>query len=158
MGKLDFGQTVTLLANLGVIAGIIFLAIEVGQNQASLEEANSINRANSATAALEYFNEQRILLAQDGELAEIWVKGTSGSDLTPVEQVRFSSVCDSLIWTFVAVYQRYSSLGQHFEAEGIVDDARDTIQRPGLRECWEGNRATIVANGNEAFVNAVERH
>lgn len=156
MVKLDFGQTITVLANLGVIAGIIFLAIEVSQNQASLEEANSINRANSATAALEYFNEQRVLLAQDGELAEIWLKGTSGSNLTPVEQVRFSSVCDSLLWTFVAVYQRYASLGQDFEAEGIVADARETIQRPGLSECWENNRATIIANGNAVFVESVE--
>ena len=32
MKKIDFGQTVSILANIGVIAGIIFLAIEVQQN------------------------------------------------------------------------------------------------------------------------------
>ena len=32
MQKIDFGQTITILANIGVIAGIIFLAIEVQQN------------------------------------------------------------------------------------------------------------------------------
>ena len=32
MKKLDFAQTASLLANLGVIAGIIFLGFELGQN------------------------------------------------------------------------------------------------------------------------------
>ena len=32
MKKLDVGQTVTILANVGVIAGIVFLAIELRQN------------------------------------------------------------------------------------------------------------------------------
>jgi hypothetical protein len=35
--KLDFGQTITILANLGVIAGIVFLGIEISQNNAWLE-------------------------------------------------------------------------------------------------------------------------
>ena len=32
MKKIDLGQTITILANLGVIAGIVFLAYEVRQN------------------------------------------------------------------------------------------------------------------------------
>ncbi len=32
MKKLDFGQTISLLANIGVIAGIVFLGIEIQQN------------------------------------------------------------------------------------------------------------------------------
>ena len=32
MKKIDLGQTITILANVGVIAGIVFLAIELRQN------------------------------------------------------------------------------------------------------------------------------
>lgn len=43
MKKIDVGQMITILANLGVIAGIVFLAIEIQQNtrtaQASSYEA-----------------------------------------------------------------------------------------------------------------------
>ena len=36
MKKLDFGQTVQILANIGVIAGIVFLGFEIQQNNAAL--------------------------------------------------------------------------------------------------------------------------
>ncbi len=32
MKKLDLGQTITILANVGVIAGIVFLGYELRQN------------------------------------------------------------------------------------------------------------------------------
>ena len=32
MKKLDLGQTITILANIGVIAGIVFLGLEIRQN------------------------------------------------------------------------------------------------------------------------------
>ena len=35
--KIDLGQTITILANLGVIAGIVFLAFELRQNNSLLE-------------------------------------------------------------------------------------------------------------------------
>ena len=34
MKGINVGQTIQILANVGVIAGLVFLAIEVGQNQA----------------------------------------------------------------------------------------------------------------------------
>jgi len=51
--KLDLGQTITILANVGVIAGIILLAIEIDQNnqalgtQARLERENILREARS---------------------------------------------------------------------------------------------------------------
>jgi hypothetical protein len=34
--KLDFGQTITIFANVGEIAGIVFLAFELQQNNEAL--------------------------------------------------------------------------------------------------------------------------
>lgn len=36
MKKIDFGQTISILANLGVIAGIVFLGLEIRQNSEAL--------------------------------------------------------------------------------------------------------------------------
>lgn len=36
MKKIDLGQTITILANVGVIAGIVFLGIELNQNTRQL--------------------------------------------------------------------------------------------------------------------------
>jgi len=91
-------------AYLGVIAGIVFLAIEVRQNQISLDEANAINRASSSAAALEYLNEFRRLLAQDEQLAEIWLRGSSGGELSPVGQVRFDR-CHGVVHAYDCLWK-----------------------------------------------------
>ena len=39
MKKIDFGQTVTLIANIGVIGGIMMLAYELQQNNKLMEAA-----------------------------------------------------------------------------------------------------------------------
>ncbi len=51
MKKIELGQTIAILANVGVIAGILFLAIELRQNnealglQARLERENALRTA-----------------------------------------------------------------------------------------------------------------
>ena len=40
MKKIDLGQTISIFANLGVIAGITFLALELNQNTAQLALGN----------------------------------------------------------------------------------------------------------------------
>ena len=39
MKKLDLGQIITILANIGVIAGIVLLAVELDQNNRLIEAA-----------------------------------------------------------------------------------------------------------------------
>ena len=157
MKKLDLGQTISILANIGVIAGIVFLGIEVRQNHVSLNEANAINRASSSATALEYLNEFRASLAQDEQLAEIWLRGSSGSELSSVEQVRFFNLCETLLWAIVASHRRFTALGQEREAEAIVGLARGSFRDPGMRECWDANRMALINRGDEALVSEVER-
>ena len=152
----NLNKWLTLVANIGVLAGIIFLAIEVGQNQSSLDETNAINRADTAFKATEYFNVTRSMLAQDEQLARIWIEGSAGNELTQVDQLRFLSLCETNLWTFQSLYLRYVSLGQNIEADGIIADIHETIQSPGIRKCWDDIKGTMIKNGNESFVKSVE--
>ena len=47
MKKIDLGQTISILANIGVIAGIIFLAIEIQQNNELLVSQARIERIDA---------------------------------------------------------------------------------------------------------------
>lgn len=72
MKKLDFGQTVSLLANIGVIAGIIFLAVELRQNNELMSaEARADRRDIARDAALMDLNYPELRRARrkffDGE-------------------------------------------------------------------------------------------
>ena len=89
MMKIDLGQGAQLLGNIGIIVGIVFLVIEVRQNQASIVEANVINRAGSVESAQAGFRAFRSLVVQDEELTEIWFRGIADEDLSEVEENRF---------------------------------------------------------------------
>ena len=53
MKKLDLGQTITILANIGVVAGIIFLGVELQQNNELLASQARENRLDRQTAIVD---------------------------------------------------------------------------------------------------------
>lgn len=79
MKKIDLGQTITVLANMGVIAGIVFLAIELQQN-------NRLLAAQAEYIVLQ--NRSDLDVINDPDLAAFWFKVNSGTPLTEVEQYR----------------------------------------------------------------------
>ena len=98
--KIDLGDTAQTIAMLGVIAGIVFLAIEMRQNNALLE--SQVRRQ---------FYEGRIASAEDlirdASLAEIAVKLGAGEELTPVERLRFSQMIRRVYFNFEWEYDQY---------------------------------------------------
>ncbi len=85
MKKIDLGQTVTILANVGVIAGIVFLAVELQQNNELLRVEVELSR-NETTAEL------FITVAESPELATVLAKYQRDEELTPAEQLQLHSL------------------------------------------------------------------
>ena len=150
------GQVIQTLTNLAIVAGIVFLAIEVRQNQAVLEEANAISLVTAADGIFDDFSDFRESLAQNEQLAEIWLMGVNGEELTPVDALRFDLLCDNLVWASVTAYERYVAFGLDTLARASVEAARDGMANSiGLRLCWEDRRQTLEGWGYESFVAAV---
>ena len=85
MNKIDLGQSITILANVGVIVGIVFLLFEIRQNTAQLRSQASYS-INQSVGALN----QSIF--QNAEFADLVYRGEqSFSDLGPVEQSRLAA-------------------------------------------------------------------
>jgi hypothetical protein len=72
--KIDLGQAINTLANIGVILGIVFLALEINQN-------NRLLRAQAASSMVDARNEVRTLIVGSGEVAEFWARVASGEPL-----------------------------------------------------------------------------
>ena len=68
MRKFDLGQAIQVVANVGVLAGIVFLAVEVRQNQSTMDEDAQLNTLAS-------FSDFRNFIAESEQLAEIWSTG-----------------------------------------------------------------------------------
>jgi hypothetical protein len=84
MKSFDLGRFVKTLANVGVIAGIVFLGFELRQNNELMEAEARFNRVTVSTEA---YN----ITSTNGELAEIMVKANNNESLTEVEQYRYLS-------------------------------------------------------------------
>ncbi len=81
MKKIELGQTVSILANAGIIAGIVFLALELRQNN----ELIRTEARNTQNVRIQDFVQQVYTVPG---LAEIVLKIRKGEPLTEVEEIK----------------------------------------------------------------------
>ena len=111
-------RLLALAANIGVLAGIIFLAYELRQNTVATQLEAASNFQGS-------FTEIEMLIAGNPEFAELLRKGAEGEDTTATEQFRLSSFYTNVLrqWQFI-----------HFQ---YLTDAIN-------EETWRGERAYLA--------------
>jgi len=139
-------QILTLIANLGVVAGLIFLGIEIQQNAESTEAQVQIEMASNQLWIIDK-------LASE-EYREIYVKGQrqeweSGS----YEQGRYSTLLGGMLIVFENEWSQYDR-GLYTE-ESFVPQTnrwRDVMRAPGARAYWEVSRE----NYTEGFANFMD--
>jgi len=100
MKKIDLGQMIAVLANIGVIAGIVFLGIEINQNSNELA-AQTRNSLYEMRANLELDFQRNI-----GGIADIYEKIKAGEALTRSEQDRFFSRRAHVLRTLEYMYEQ----------------------------------------------------
>ena len=146
-----------LAANIGVIGGIFFLAIEVNQNQESIELQNSINLVDSRGASVDFFNNFRLLRLERQEVNSAWVKGRNGEPLNSEETANFSIICEYMIWGQFNLYVRMSSLELNQEADGQLNLLGRTLRDSSdYAECWNRQKDLMIERGYGDFVRQVD--
>jgi len=100
--KLDVGQTISILANVGVIAGILFLGIELQQNNELVAAAANASKDQRAENLIEQ------IYSVPG-LAEISIKAASGESLTESERLMLRGFHTRTIFGWVPVFRDYQA-------------------------------------------------
>ena len=95
MKNLDLGQAIGVLANIGVIAGIVFLGLELRQNNELLEAESRYARAERAVGL--YMG-----AAFNRDFAAALAKLNSGEDLDPTDQIQLRSYALAIFRNFEA--------------------------------------------------------
>jgi len=148
MKKIDVGQAAGILANLGVIAGIVFLAVEIGQN-------NELMRAAARDAQNERIQDYIEQVYMTPGLAEIIVKARNGTPLTDVENLKLFNRQLRLLRGYEVQYREYM--------EGAVDSLprnwkksfyEGNYRNPPLIDTWEEAKTTL----RPEFVQHVEEN
>jgi len=132
----------TLVANVGVLFGIVFLALEIRQNTNSLA-AQSILELNLAN------NADMHLIASDETMANIEVKAKGGvGELTPTELERYK-------WSWFATFNTFES-AYIFNQRGIISDSEyEAYYRATCRSLTTPGVVSLLQTGeidfNEGF-------
>ncbi len=122
MKKLDIGQTIQILGNLGVVVGIFLLVYELNQNR---ELMRSQIRNEIATSLSGVLNPT----VTDAEFSETVMRLDAGEDLTRAENYRASLYHEQIFRYWENVHYQYR-LGLYDESE------------------WSGHRSSITATVN----------
>jgi hypothetical protein len=93
MKKIDLGQAISLLANLGVIGGLIFLGFELRQNNLLL---NVEARAETLRAVIDNESEPY----RNHEVAVLLAKNARGEPLDDVERIKMESLATATFLNF----------------------------------------------------------
>jgi hypothetical protein len=121
MKKVDIGQVIAVTANMGVIAGIVFLALELQQN----------NRFLSAQAQFNILQNRSVgtsALAESPESAEFWAKVNRGEELNDSESLRVQAYAIRAILNWEWEYGQYQ--------EGNI--GRDKLPLTAWRTAFRG--------------------
>ena len=152
MKKPDLGQTIGVLANVGVVAGIIFLGFELQQN-------NELMASEARRGQLSIQMEGWGAVVGNPDIIPLFLKDRNGERLSVEETLRLDA-----FWMRNLV----SSQWQYYEREQLVSDQFVIHQRknfeayPSLRKVWEGNSGGSTSAGKDTldldFVEFMEQN
>ncbi len=94
------GPWLTLVANLGVLAGLVLVILQLNQNERMIRAQT---RHEIATGIVGLLSET----AANPQLAEVLLRGQQGESLTPVEQLQFQLRMGSLLRIWEDEYYQY---------------------------------------------------
>lgn len=146
MNKLDFAQTISIVANLGVIAGIVFLGLELRQNNELMAAEARFNRLTMAVDTWRYNADNR-------DLAELRERARAGEELSRVEYWR---VDGSIMAIFVMLEWTFRELSaDSLEMNQVREVQRYNFENDAsYRRVWEGRKNSF----DPAFVEWIEQN
>jgi len=128
--KIDVGQSIGILANIGVLAGIFLLVYELNQNRLMMQAQTRTVLAQGATDVL-------YRLSADNDMSEFWNRGNAGDELTEAEAGRFTRlVLSQLRYQENVHYQYRTGLYDEIEFAAQREAWRRAYNTPGAAQVW----------------------
>ncbi len=131
MKKIELGQTLTILANVGVLAGILLLAFELSQNR-EMMTAQTRNEISQGAIAL------LTLAINDVSFQNVIRRGQFGEELSEDEQWQFNGHQQAWYRYWENVHYQYR-IGLFDETEFATQKAtwaRSLSIHPGIVKHW----------------------
>lgn len=129
MKRIDVGKTMTLVANIGVIGGILLLAYELRQN-------NELMAAEARQIRTSMVIDAWRFSAENSDLAEIRVRERNGEEVSDADWQRIDSYVMSVFvmldWTLLELSANSPEMNQVREVQSY-----NFANRSEYRKVWE---------------------
>jgi hypothetical protein len=146
MKKIDLGQSISILANIGVLIGIVLLVLEL----------NHASQATQGQTRSDIANQQMTLILQraiNPSLADLYLRGRAGEPLTDLEEEQLRAYLIAF-WRHRenASYQYRNGLFEEEEYGAIRESWRRFLREPTERASFCSMRGGL----SPVFVSDVE--
>ena len=147
MKKIDLGQTVQILANIGVIAGIAFVAFEIRQN-------TTASRLEAASTHLAGSYELDLLLATDEDLAGLLFApdGERSAD----QQFQYERFAFAVLRSWETSYFLYRQSALDREFWDAQTKTIEEILAGPFEQYWRANQSKFTASFNNVVADILE--
>lgn len=139
MKKIGIGQTINTLANIGVIAGILFLAYELRQNTQAVQLASAESYLSGGSAL-------DLRIAQDPELAALLIRASRPEPLTDIEELQVERFNYATLrqWETAYYLSSIGALDGNMWSAYRQEISKILLRTPNLIEYWEGNKQSFT--------------
>ena len=139
MKKLELQQLISILANIGVIAGIVFLGLEIQQNN---ELMTSEVRATYASMEQTGWS----FIIENPQLVDALIKDRNGEELTAADEMRLNA-----LWMQSLHQYQFRYFEDPDSTVWISGQRRNYESYPSLRSTWHGNGRGSRQAGKDNF-------
>jgi hypothetical protein len=148
MKKIDVSQAIVLLANIGVIAGIAFLALELRQN-------DETQRLLAAQQVLGLAFTNGVTAATSESLSEAMVIAEAGGELTPTQQNQVNAMVRAVMnGSWQVYFQNEQGFLEPEFWEAYERRGRRTMASPLWQTWWNENRE-IFSVGFQDYIDSL---
>lgn len=127
----DLGAIGELVGGAAVIVSLLYLAVQIRHGLRGYQ-------SNITQQITNHFSNIQLEIARDAELAEAWMKATSGVPLSDVERARMRHIVSSYMIGFENMFYQYRQGMLYEEAWWARRRIMGTtLTLPGAKEWWD---------------------
>ncbi len=127
----DWGAIGEIVGGIAVVVTLIYLAAQIRQNTRAV-------RANTFQGVVDSLTSGIAEITRDAEVTRIWIVGLSQSEeLSEFDRGRFRLLILMAVRKWEnALYQSRAGMLDNAQWEGILQDIRSIVGRPGFQNWW----------------------
>ena len=141
----------------GVVATLIYLAIQVRHSRNAMEENARLAQGAVLATTFTHFSNFRRHIIDNADVARIWREGCGGGELAEDDRTRFDQLGDEFIFGFNSVFAQAVAAGDKDMAKAMPQSLAGFVHaNPGIHVIWERMREVLATDPSSKFVELVD--